>query len=236
MSSSLKQFAGALLTIGLLCDWVLFETLRITVFNSSDAVYLNCGLSRHGIGSMGLWQLVSYAFFHSGWVHVAMNAILLLSVGVRLEWMLGRIGYGMVLLGGVLLGGVLHLMCSPNILVGGSGAVFAVLLCMMTLSPESKWLVPFPVSAKNLGRGIITASLLLLLINPELGLPGLSSLGGYLADAGFGGLFRISHACHLGGALAGWLCALWVLRNRVTLEDLQRDRARREAGPDEENS
>ena len=142
--------------------------------------------------------------------------------------MLGRLTYGLVLLAGVLLGGLFHLAFSPNILVGGSGAVFALLLAMTTLSPDSKWLVPFPVSAKNLGRGIISASLLLLLANPNLGIPAFSSLGDYLTDVGFGGLFHISHACHFGGALAGWLLALWVLRNRVSLADLQRDRAKRE--------
>ena len=110
MSTALKSIAGALLTIGLLCDWVLFEVLRVTVFNASDAVFLNFGLSRHGIGELALWQSLSYGFLHSGWGHLAMNGLLLLSVGPRLEWMIGRSSYFVVLLGGILLGGLLHLI------------------------------------------------------------------------------------------------------------------------------
>jgi membrane associated rhomboid family serine protease len=42
-------------------------------------------------------------------------------------------------------------------------------------------------------------------------------------------IFEIGHACHLGGGLAGWLMGLWILRPRITLEELQKERARREA-------
>ena len=223
-----RQFAGAPLTLGLLISWVLFEILRVTVFHASDIVYQICGLSWHGLTSYMLWQPFTYAFFHGDWVHLTMNGLLLLAVGSRLEWMIGQRSCGMIMLGGALLGGVLHLGFSPNTLVGGSGAVFAVLLCATTLSPESRWLVPFPVSARNLGLGILSASLLLFLMNPALGIPGLSSLGEYLEQTGFGHLFGISHACHFGGAVAGWLGARWILRTRVSLTDLQRDRERRE--------
>lgn len=227
-SSRLRQFGGALLTIGLLGDWLLFELLRITVFERSDSVYVIGGLSRQGMASLHLWQPLTHAFLHSGWVHLLMNAFLLLAVGPRLEWVIGRFRYGMVLLFGVFAGAIAHLAFSPNILIGGSGAVFALLLCSCTLSPESKWLVPLPLSAKSLGRGIVSASTLLLLIDPELGLPGLSRLGEGLMEAGYDALFRISHACHLAGAVAGWLCARWILRNRVSLDQLQRQRAARE--------
>ena len=59
-----------------------------------------------------------------------------------------------------------------------------------------------------------------------------------LYEAGFGdalvghggeGIFVISHACHFGGALAGWVLARKFLVPGPSLADLQRDRARREA-------
>lgn len=224
----MQRLSLALLTIALCGDWVLFEILRITVFQSSHEVYVIGGLSRSGIGSFHLWQPISYAFLHSGWTHLLMNAVLLLAVGSRLEWMVGFRSYGAVLLLGAMGGAASHLIFGSNVLVGGSGVVFAVLFCMTTLSPESKWLVPFPLSAKNLGRGLLSSMVILLLINPELGVPGLSRLGMALVDTGWAGLFRISHACHLGGAVAGYGCARWILRHRVSLESLQRDRARRE--------
>jgi membrane associated rhomboid family serine protease len=40
--------------------------------------------------------------------------------------------------------------------------------------------------------------------------------------------FRIGHACHFGGGLAGWIYGRWLLRPRVSLKQLERSRARRE--------
>jgi hypothetical protein len=56
----------------------------------------------------------------------------------------------------------------------------------------------------------------------------MSALGRALQQAGCGDWFRMGHACHLGGALAGWAQARWLLRRRVTLSDLQKQRHRRE--------
>jgi membrane associated rhomboid family serine protease len=91
-------------------------------------------------------------------------------------------------------------------------------------------MMPVPLSAKNLGLGILLAALILALINPALNLPGLSSLGNALEDHGMGSWFQIGHACHFGGALAGWIYGRWILRPRVTLASLRQDRARREGG------
>ena len=241
-----RQLLGARLTIALVLIWLLVEVVRLLVFaqtdDQSNAFYMRVGLSRGGLQSLYLWQPLTYSFIHAGWTHVLMNLFLLLAVGMRLEWMLGRRSLGWLLLGGILAGAVFHLTLSWdfqnqsrqwNVLVGGSGAVFAALLCATTLSSQSRWLVPFPLSAKNLGRGLMLSFLALTLIDPALGIPGLSRLGMTLVNAGLGDLFRISHACHLGGALAGWLFARWILRNRVTLESLRRQRAQREASPDQ---
>jgi membrane associated rhomboid family serine protease len=50
-----------------------------------------------------------------------------------------------------------------------------------------------------------------------------------LQQHGMGAVFAMGHACHFGGGLAGWLYGRWLLRPRVTLERLRRDRKRREA-------
>ncbi|MDX1679627.1 MAG: rhomboid family intramembrane serine protease [Akkermansiaceae bacterium] len=174
------------------------------------------------------WQLFTHALVHGNGIHLAMNALLLLGAATHLEWILGWRRLAGILAAGVLAGGLMHLAWSQSLLVGGSGAAFAVLLCLMTLSPESRWLMPFPVSAKNLGRGLIVASAILLMIHPDKGIPGFSQLGEALAKAGLEQVFRTSHSCHLGGALAGWMIARWVMRQRVSLDRLQRDRAKRE--------
>jgi membrane associated rhomboid family serine protease len=102
-----------------------------------------------------------------------------------------------------------------------------LLLLLTTLSPQSRML-PLPVSAKSLGLGVLLAELMLALIDPALGLPGLSLAGRTLTAHGVGGWFQMGHACHVGGGLAGWLYGRWILRSRVSLNELRCDRARRE--------
>lgn len=208
--------------------WILLLGLQcwsaVAVDGDPD-FYQIYGLSADGMRSLRLWQLLSHAGFHGSWSHWAMNGMLLLVLGSRIETMLGRVMLINVLIAGVLAGGVLHVLTSGNVLIGVSGGVFALALCLTTLSPESRFLIPFRVSGKNLGRGVMAASLILTLLDPNLGVPGLAAGGRKLLELGYDSLFRISHACHLGGALAGWLVARWLLRPRVTLERLRRTRA-----------
>jgi membrane associated rhomboid family serine protease len=89
---------------------------------------------------------------------------------------------------------------------------------------------PLLVSGRSLGLGILVAAAFLALINPALGLPGFSVIGKLMVDHGMEDWFRMGHACHLGGGLAGWAYGRWLLRPRVTLDRLRRERARREAG------
>jgi membrane associated rhomboid family serine protease len=50
-----------------------------------------------------------------------------------------------------------------------------------------------------------------------------------MATHGMGTWFDLGHACHFGGGVAGWLYGRWLLRPRVSLERLRRDRERHEA-------
>ncbi len=190
--------------------------------------FLNLGLSREGFLSGKIWQIVSYGFLHGGWWHVGVNALFVLLIGARIEHIAGRAAMLVALFAGILGGGLCHLLLGSGLLVGISGGGIALLLLLTTLSPESR-MFPLPLSAKSLGLGILLAALLLTLINPTLKLPGMGGIGKFLIEQGVGSLFQIGHACHLGGGLAGWLYGRWILRPRVTLESLRRERARREA-------
>lgn len=195
--------------------------------DSLGALYENLGLSRDGVMSGKIWQIVSYAFLHGSWWHAGLNSLFILVIGSRIEHMAGPGALSKVVGLGVLGGGLGHLLLGSGLLVGLSGGCLALLLLLTTLSPESR-MFPLLISGKSLGLGILLAALILALINPALELPGLSELGEFLADQGMGSWFRMGHACHLGGGLAGWFYGRWVLRPRVTLERLRRDRARRE--------
>lgn len=188
----------------------------------------NFGLSRVGFLSGKPWQLFSYGLFHGGWWHVGMNGLLLLVIGARIEHVAGWAVMLRATAAGMISGGLFHVLIGHGLLVGLSGGCLALLLMLTTLSPQSR-MMPLPLSAKNLGLGILLAALILALINPALDLPGLSMAGRALEGLGLGSWFQIGHACHLGGALAGWIYGRWILRPRVSLETLRRDRAKREA-------
>jgi membrane associated rhomboid family serine protease len=162
-----------------------------------------------------------------------LNALFLLLIGSRIEHMAGRATLVKATGFGILGGALGHLALAPGsagspLLVGMSGGCLGVLVLLTTLSPQSR-MMPIPVSGKSLGMGILTAELTLALINPGLGVTGFSALGKWMVAHGMGGWFTIGHACHFGGGIAGWLYGRWLLRPRVSLGSLRRDRRRREA-------
>ena len=198
--------------------------------------YLALGLSWEGVSHVRVWQFFTHALTHAGWSHLLVNLLMLWLVGGRVIHILGQKRFTTILVSGVITGGVLHLLTDfwltragfPGTqLVGISGACFALLLTLTTLSPESRmW--PFPVSGKNLGLGVMSTELLLWLMTPGLNLPGFSTLGQIITAYGGGAMFQISHACHFGGAVTGWLLARRLLAPCPSLADLQSARAQQE--------
>jgi membrane associated rhomboid family serine protease len=192
--------------------------------------FLTLGLRRSDVLAGRWWQLGTHALLHGSWAHVILNALMLWMLGARIERILGRAGFFKVLAAGVLGGACGHLLLAPGAaaspLVGISGGCMALLLALTTLSPDSR-MMPLPVSGRSLGRGVLLAGALLVLLDPGLGVPGLAALGRWL---GVDGLMRIGHACHLGGAVAGWLYARRLLRPAPSLAQLRADRQRRERG------
>ena len=90
-------------------------------------------------------------------------------------------------------------------------------------------MMPLPVSGRSLGLGVLAAELILALADPALGVPVFLNLGNWLVGHGLGHWFQMGHACHFGGGVAGWLFGRWLLRPRINLERLRRDRERQEA-------
>lgn len=199
--------------------------------------YFMLALSWDGIAHFKIWQVITHALTHGSWFHLLVNVLMLWLVGGRVIHILGQKRFAVILLTGVLLGGALHVLTDYIVvrhsqpgsqLVGISGGCVALLLTLTTLSPDSRmW--PVPVSGKNLGLGLLLAELLLWLMTPGMGIPVFSRMGVAMESWGGEGLFQISHACHFGGGLAGWLLARRLLAPAPSLADLQRARARQES-------
>lgn len=188
----------------------------VQLMGRESMAYQFFGLSRQGVDHGQFGQFATYGLIHGGWWHVSLNVLMLIFTGARIERISGWKTTAAVFAAGVLAGGVAFVCFIPAgsewILVGASGGVFALLLWLTTVSPQSRmW--PIPVSARSLGLGLILASGAFALCAPWLPLRG----------------GAISHACHFGGAMAGWLCGRWSLRAPVSLERLKKERARRES-------
>lgn len=165
-----------------------------------------------------LWQFASYGFLHGNGVHLALNLAGLMIIGSKVERIGGARTVLKVFLAGALAGGAVHLFLAPPgqrgiPLVGASGGIMALLLWLTTVAPEAKtW--PIRISGRSLGLGVLVAEASLL------------AAAWVLPYQDF---HPVAHACHLGGALTGWGIARRLLRPLPTLEDLKKERARRES-------
>jgi len=196
------------------------------------------GLKRCEFFSGSFWQPLSHALIHGNWLHLFLNGAAILLLGSKLEHIIARRSYWLLCLFSTLAGALMFLLFTPygnpqpsepaqQILVGSSAICFAFLVCLTTLSPDSKFLPVF-LSGKTVGVAIILMTLILALLNPELPTGPLAKLGNYPTENGFPNLFKVSHACHFGGALTGWLYGRYLLRPRVTIESLRRAREKTE--------
>ena len=87
-----------------------------------------------------LWQFVSYAFLHGGFLHIIFNMFFLYLFGNNVNDKLGHIGYLIFYLAGAVLSGIGHTvlhLSSPVSTLGASGAVAAVIGAYMVLFPQT---------------------------------------------------------------------------------------------------
>ncbi|XP_068249397.1 rhomboid-related protein 2-like [Palaemon carinicauda] len=144
------------------------------------------------------WRYISYALIHSGYMHIINNLIVQTILGVILEMVHGWWRVGFIYLSGVFFGALAHSITSPKTyLAGASGGVFAVEyahlgnLLLNWSEMEYRWL-----------------QLVIILLFS----------GGDLSFAIYDTYFspnpsNTGHMAHLGGAVAGILVGIYILRN-----------------------
>jgi rhomboid-like protein len=153
-----------------------------------------------------VWTLLSSAFSHSELWHLVLNMFVLWSFGTVLERLWGSRTFLLFYLAAAAVASFCHclgsslLMHNPDIpALGASGAVSGLLLAYALIFPRHRILlfgvIPVPALA-----GVLAF----------VGI----DLWGLVAQSRGGGL-PIGHGAHLGGALAGALMYLLVLRRRM---------------------
>jgi membrane associated rhomboid family serine protease len=84
-----------------------------------------------------LWQFISYAFLHGGFMHIIGNMFFLYLFGNNVNDKLGSIGYLCFYLAGGVFSGIGHTLVSSGAVIGASGAVAAVTGAYLVLFPQT---------------------------------------------------------------------------------------------------
>lgn len=84
-----------------------------------------------------LYQFITYAFLHGGWMHVIGNMLFLYIFGNNVNDKLGNLGYLLLYLAGGVVSGIGHTLLSTNPVLGASGAVAAITGAYMVLFPKT---------------------------------------------------------------------------------------------------
>jgi membrane associated rhomboid family serine protease len=176
------------------------------------------------IPGLRVWQPFTYLFLHdpqSVW-HIVLNMLMLWMFGRELEAVWGQnrflryyfmtgVGAGILNVVVNLLPLLWHRPVSDTPTIGASGAIFGILIACAILFPDRRaYVFPIPVPIKM--KWIVT------------GMAAITFLG--TLGLGEGG---ISHLCHLGGMLIGYLYLrrdsyLFRLRNEVSDWKYERNR------------
>jgi membrane associated rhomboid family serine protease len=150
-----------------------------------------------------VWQLLTYAFLHGGFMHIFFNMFALFMFGSDIERLFGPRRYLIYYLACVVGAALMHLIVvsvaglPPGPVVGASGGVFGILLAFGMAFPHRKLImlpIPIPISAWL----FVT---LYALLEMYMGVTQTSQ--------------GVAHFAHLGGMATGFvLIRYWTARNR----------------------
>ena len=213
-------------------DWSITPAIKFLVL-ACAAVFLLQELSRVFFGPAGwnfwllyfglvpkytihgfIWQPFTYLFLHEGIWHILINMFVLWMFGRSVERAWGQrrfyIYYFLCGIGAGVINVIVKTILDPHGLgtstiptIGASGAIYGVLIAAAVLFPEMRvLLIPFPVAIS---------------MRVYVGIMVVIEFFGTLGAGGD----NVSHVCHLGGMLVGYLYLrrgsyLYSYRNRVS--------------------
>ena len=151
-----------------------------------------------GVVGFEPWQLLTSAFLHGGFAHIALNMFALYSFGAMVERAVGFTRFLVLYFASLITAGIVQLLvvtataergAVPT--VGASGGVFGVLLAFAFLYPHARVMLifpPIPMKAWLLVTGYAVIE---------------------LASGVFGTAQGVAHFAHLGGMLGATAVIAW---------------------------
>ncbi len=161
-------------------------SVGVWVFLPTEEVNDSFGFSGENLVQGRVWTLLSSIFLHGNPAHLVLNIIALFFFGRALESKLSVKSFLVIFFLGGIVGNLFVLFTYPmeQIVIGASGAVFAVMGTAIILSPFD--FIPYPVPLP----------LPLALIGIFIGI---SEVISFLA----GGHGNVAHIAHIGGLVTG---------------------------------
>ncbi|MEY4918729.1 MAG: hypothetical protein RL616_2642 [Verrucomicrobiota bacterium] len=177
--------------------------------------YEHFALSNSGLSHGYVWQLVTYQFMHSGFLHLFFNGWAIYTFGLALEMELGRTRFAALMFSSGIIGGVFQALLAwlaphyfpDNPVVGASACAFGLVAAYAVLFPQREltmlvfFIIPVTISAR-----------VLLLVSAGLAVAAL--VMGMFVRTG-----NVANAAHLGGMVMGYFFVRlnWrAVRSRLT--------------------
>ena len=143
------------------------------------------------------WRWFSYTFSHSSWTHLLSNLFVFVALGLMLDVANREIDFLMIYVFSAVGGALLHGAMWTSGLVGSSGAVYGIL---------GARLANIILNSENMGLFELLCRISVVV---ALGTITIVTYAVYKNE-------NTSHSCHAGGAVVGFVSALWFLRNLET--------------------
>lgn len=133
----------------------LFMLLNGAGFNNTpaDKLLVWGGNAASEVQKGEWWRLLTAMFLHSGFIHLFMNMIGLLSIGITVERIYGHRLFTLIYFGSGLIGSALSLNYGAQsvVSVGASGAIFGIAGAMMVGMYQHKDKLPKTIGKQSIG-------------------------------------------------------------------------------------
>ncbi len=133
-----------------------------------------------------IWRLVTPVFFHGSILHIILNMYALIILGPGLERFYGHFRFTLLYFCGALTGNVASYLMSPNISLGASTAIFALILAQAVFVFQNRKYFGARARSMLMNMGFIVVLNLVLGLSP--GIDNWGHVGGLLGGAYFPGL------------------------------------------------
>jgi membrane associated rhomboid family serine protease len=189
-------------TVALLIVNAAVFIVQLLALNSTPATeieYNYFALSLAGLEHGFIWQLLTFQFMHSGWMHIIFNSLAIFFFGRPVEIALGRRHFLTLYLAGGVIGGLVQMLFAwllpsfDGAVVGASAGASSLVAAFAILHWEERFsLLIYFIPVNMTGKTLLAVSLVLAflgILTPNSGIANAAHLGGILTGGFYVRLF-----------------------------------------------